>query len=240
MAHSIQDLSCKKPVLYGVGVGPGDPELLTIKAINVIQKSNIIAFPAPLGGESFAYRIAKHYCNPKATLIPCSIAMRPGPQPLEELYIPYIAIIEKHLQTESVCFLCEGDPLFYGSFQYILHHFKGQYPISIIPGITSVHAGSALLQKASGSRNSSFCVVAAPSEINALSQQLHYNDNIMIIKIGRYFKKIYYLLEELQLIEKSYLLEYITIKDKEKIISLGACNPDYIAPYFSLIVVNKI
>jgi precorrin-2/cobalt-factor-2 C20-methyltransferase len=129
--------------LYGIGVGPGDPELLTLKALRLLRAAAVVAYPAPGHGDSFARAIVAEWLDQGQREIAIRFPMRPGPPPAE-VYDDTAQAIAAHLDSGSdVAVLCQGDPLFYGSFIGILTRLGHRYPVEIIPGVSSLTACSA-------------------------------------------------------------------------------------------------
>ena len=107
--------------LYGVGTGPGDPQLVTRRAWSLVESAQVIAYPAPDSGESFARSIVAEAISPDAVEIPMVVPMRTGRAPAQSIYDKGAGDIAAHLAAgRDVVLLCEGDPLFYGSFMYLL------------------------------------------------------------------------------------------------------------------------
>ncbi len=136
-----------KGKLYGVGVGPGDPELLTMKAVGVIQSCDIVVVPkAMAGGESIALATASIYI-PKETPVK-RLHFPMGSSDREEKIYKAYEVVEAYLDAgKNVAFLTIGDPFVYSTYIYLLEHFKGQgYTIETIPGITSFCASASLAE----------------------------------------------------------------------------------------------
>ena len=132
-----------KGMLYGVGTGPGDPQLVTRIAWSLIESAQVIAYPAPDDGVSFARSIVADAISSDAIEIPMVVPMRSGRKPAQSIYDKGAVAIKTHLDAgRDVIVLCEGDPLFYGSFMYLLARLR-DYDIEIIPGITSMTACAA-------------------------------------------------------------------------------------------------
>ena len=130
--------------LFGVGTGPGDPLLVTRRAWSLIEKAEVVAYPAPDSGTSFARSIVAEAIRSDAVEIPMVVPMRPGRAPAQAIYDRGAADIALHLEAgRDVVVLCEGDPLFYGSFMYLLVRLADRFDVEIVPGVTSLSACAA-------------------------------------------------------------------------------------------------
>ena len=149
--------------LYGVGVGPGDPELITLKAARLIAAAPVIAYPAPDTGSSFARRIAADVIPETVLEIPMIVPMRTERFPAQDVYAQAAAEISGHLQAgRDVVVLCEGDPLFYGSFMYLFVRLADEHRTEIVPGVSSLGACAAALARPLVARNDTLTVLARP------------------------------------------------------------------------------
>ena len=127
-----------KGKLYGIGTGPGDPELVTRKAWRLIQQADIIAYLAPDDGPGFARGIVAEAIGHDVCEIIMRVPMRIGRAPAQSIYDDGAKQIAAYLDAgRDVVMLCEGDPLFYGSFMYILARLRDDYPVEIIAGVTA-------------------------------------------------------------------------------------------------------
>src|SRR3954453_2568785 len=124
--------------LYGLGVGPGDPELLTLKALRLLRAVPVVAYPAPDHGDSFARSIVAAWIERHQREIAIRFRLRPGLPPLE-IYESAAAALATELDAgRDVALLCQGDPLFYGTFINVFPRLAGRYQIEIVPGVTSL------------------------------------------------------------------------------------------------------
>ena len=228
----------KPGTLYGLGVGPGDPELLTLKAHRILTASPVVAYPAPDTGPSFARSIVAPYLAGAQIEIPIVVPMRVERFPAQEIYDRAAGEIAAHLDAgHDVAVLCEGDPFFYGSFMYLFERLAASYPTEIVPGISSVMAAAAALKQPLAARNDVLSVVPAPLPDDDIATRIAQADAVSIIKIGRHFKRIRTLLENLNLATRSFYLERVTL-DRQRIMPLSAVTDDD-APYFSMILIYK-
>ncbi len=224
--------------LYGLGVGPGDPELLTLKAHRILTSAPVIAWPAPDEGDSFARSIVARWITPAQLEIPIRVPMRVERQPARDVYDHAATEISHHLDAGSdVVVLCEGDPFFYGSFMYLFSRLSPVYRVEIVPGVSSIMAAASALQQPLATRNAGFSVIPAPLPNERITAMLEQCDSAAIIKIGRHFKRICDLLGNLNLVERASFIERATLETEAAMPLTQALHRD--APYFSIILVAR-
>ena len=132
--------------LYGVGVGPGDPELITLKALRVLREADVIAYPALEEGDSLARAIAAPHIPKGREEFAIRMPMLADRFPAMEVYDQAAERISKALEDgKSVAVLCEGDPFFYGSFMYLFGRLADRHPVEVVPGVSSLTACAAAL-----------------------------------------------------------------------------------------------
>lgn len=222
--------------LIGIGVGPGDPELLTLKAARLIEACPVIAYLSADGKPGLARSIAAHHIDASKLELIISMPMRVTRQEGQAAYDEAAKQIEYHLNAGSdVGFLCEGDPMFYGSFMYVLARLSPRYDIEIVPGVASPMAAAALAKTPLCAREDAFSVIPATLNNERIAKILNACDTAVIMKLGRHLPRIRSLLDELGLtasyIERASMAEerFAPLQDM----------PDEIAPYFSLLLVSK-
>ena len=228
--------SKNKGTLYGVGVGPGDPDLITLKAARLISNATTIAYPAPEGGDSFARDIAKAHIAEGTKEISIAVPMRPERKAAQDAYD--VGAVEVRAQLEAgndVVFLCEGDPFFYGTFMYLYDRLAGDFETDIIPGVTSIVACACRLKQPLVSRNDVLTVLAGPMSDDELGARLKLGGSFAIMKVGRHLPRLRALLEKLDLMKRAGYVERATLAN-EKAIPLAELE-DATAPYFSMILI---
>ena len=226
-------------ILYGIGVGPGDPELLTLKAQRLINDSDVLAYPAPETGDGLALEIVRPVLRNDPRLLPLRIPISLSPIPAQHAYDLSARLLEHELESgNSVAVICEGDPFFYGSFMYIFERLSERYSTEIIPGVSSPMACSAALKTPLVNRNEILTILPAPLEESEIEQRLLNTDAAAIIKVGRHLPKIRRVLRHLRLEKYSLYIEHATMKT-QKIIQLDKIDSQKV-PYFSMVLVRKI
>jgi len=129
--------------VYGIGLGPGDPELMTLKAARLIGEAKVIAYPTLAGGESFARSIAADYITEGTREIVMDVPMTVDRAPAQAAYDIGADAIRSALDAgEDVVVLCEGDPFFYGSFMYLYERLASSYDTQVVPGVSSMMAAA--------------------------------------------------------------------------------------------------
>lgn len=223
---------------YGLGVGPGDPELITLKAWRLISQVQVIAYPVANGNESLARSIAAPFMPEDVIELAIDVPMRREREPAREAYDVAAQAIANHLdQGRDVAFLCEGDPLFYGSFAYLLTRLAPNYLTEVVPGITSITACAATIGRPLAARNDILKVLPGTLDAEHLKQEIASADALAIMKVGQHFDKIRGVLTELGLAERATIIEKATLAD-EKITPLMDV-PEGERPYFSTILIYK-
>jgi len=223
--------------LWGIGVGPGDPELVTLKAARLLAEIPVIAYPAPDEGDSTARMIAASFIPAGRTEIAIRIPMRSGPEPAE-IYDRAAEEIAGHLEAgRDVGVLCEGDPFFYGSFIYLHGRLAGRFPCTVVPGVTSLTACAAASGRPLARRDEVLTVIPATLPDAELERRLAATDAAAILKVGRHLPRLKTLLARLNLESLSVYVSHATRPD-ERVLPLGKA-PDGEAPYFSMLLVAK-
>ena len=224
--------------LYGLGVGPGDPELLTLKAHRILRDTFVIAYPQPDDGSSFARSIVAQYLTAEQLEIPIIVPMDVKRDPAQLVFAQAAETIAHHLDAGSdVAVLCEGDPFFYGSFMYLYQHLAGKYRCEIVPGVSSVMAASAAWARPVAARNDVFAVIPAPLPDTEIRTRIEAADAVAIMKLGRHFARVKGLLKDMGLVEQSGYCERVSLAN-EKIMPLAEMDAAD-APYFSIILIYK-
>ena len=224
--------------LYGLGVGPGDPELITLKAHRILTNSPVVAYPAPDSGTSFARSIVAQYLKPNQEEIAIVVPMRVARFPAKNVYDQAAREIASHLESgRDVAVICEGDPFFYGSFMYLFERLAEKYNCEVVPGISSLMAAGAMLGRPLAARNDVLTVIPAPLDDDAIKAHLRRSDAIGFIKVGRHLGRVKRLIEELGLLGGAAYLERVTL-DNEKLLPLSLVKEEE-APYFSMILIYR-
>ncbi|PZX19097.1 precorrin-2/cobalt-factor-2 C20-methyltransferase [Palleronia aestuarii] len=224
-------------VLWGVGVGPGDPDLITRGAARAIAGARVVAYPTLAGGSSFARAIAADLIADGAREIAIDVPMSRERAPAQAAYDDGAARIAAALdEGEDVVCLCEGDPFFYGSFMYLHARLKARFEIRVIPGVTSVSAASARVARPLAARNERVTILPGPLDEAELATRIAEAEAVVVMKLGRHMAKVRGVIERLHLTERAIYVERATLPE-ERIHPLSEA-PE-VAPYFSMILIAK-
>jgi precorrin-2/cobalt-factor-2 C20-methyltransferase len=224
--------------LYGLGVGPGDPELLTLKALRLLRAVPVVAYPAPEEGDSFARSIVAAWIGGHQREIAIRFPMRPGPPPVA-IYDSAAAALAAELDRgRDVALLCQGDPLLYGSFIHVCARLAGKYRIEIVPGVTSLTACAAAAGFPLATHNENLAVIPAILDEAEITRRLAEPDTAAIVKLGRHLAKVRRVLDSLGLLECALYVEHATLPN-QRIAPLACVDPGG-APYFSMALVRRV
>jgi precorrin-2/cobalt-factor-2 C20-methyltransferase len=223
--------------LYGIGVGPGDPELVTLKALRLLQSVPVVAYPAPETGASFARGIVAQWLDRGQREIAIRFPMRPGPAP-KAIYDEGAARLSAVLDAgDDIAFLCQGDPLFYGSFAGIYARFAPRYPVTVVPGVSSLTACAAAAGLPLAQRDAAISVIPATLAEEALTRKLAESDMAAVIKIGRHFAKLHRVLDRLGLLDAAVYVERATLPN-QRTARLSDIDPGTV-PYFAMALICR-
>ncbi|MBI1245019.1 MAG: precorrin-2 C(20)-methyltransferase [Alphaproteobacteria bacterium] len=225
-------------ILHGIGVGPGDPELLTLKAVRLIAACPVLAYPAPESGPSLAREIAAPHVPAGRIECPVRLPIEIERHPAREAYDAGAGLLAAHLSAgRDVALLCLGDPLFYGSFMYLHARLADRFDCRIVPGVTSFAASAALSGHALAARADSVAVVPATLDDGEIERRIAAHESLVFLKLGRHFARLKALLERAGLAADALYVERAGMTD-ERCMALADVAHDQ-APYFSLVLVHR-
>jgi precorrin-2/cobalt-factor-2 C20-methyltransferase len=230
-------MTTQKPLgkLYGLGIGPGDPELLTLKAHRILTTVPIIAYPTLENGKVLARAIVAGFIRPEQIEIPMPLpfSVERSSQPYYDLAAEKLA---EHLSAgQDVAVLCEGEPMLYGTFMYLFQRLASRFPTEVVPGISSTMASAAMLGTPITFRNDVLSIMPATLDAQTLRDRLAVADAAVIIKLGRHFAKVRAILDELGLLERACYIERAT-QTNQRIVPITSLDPAEV-PYWALILI---
>jgi len=230
--------------LYGIGLGPGDPELLTIKAVRLIQSAPVVGYFAKAGRRGNARGIVDRWMTGEAVELPLYYPMtneHAFDSPvyvtvLAAFYENAVAAIADHLDAgRDVALLSEGDPLFYGSFMHLYIRLRSRYRVTLVPGVTGMAGCWSAAAEPMTWGDDTLLVVPGTLPLAGLIERLRSTDAAVIMKLGRNFAKVRVAVQEAGLLHRAIYVERGTMADE--IVMKLAEKTDNNAPYFSLVLI---
>ncbi|RBQ17755.1 ATP-binding protein [Spongiactinospora rosea] len=227
--------------LYGVGLGPGDPELITVRAARLIGEADVIAYHAARHGRSIARSIALPYLREgqveELLLYPLTTETTDHPGgyqgALDDFYADCAQRLGAHLDAgRTVVVLAEGDPMFYGSYMHLHKRLAHRYPTEVVPGVTSVSAASAVLGRPLVERDEVLTVLPGTLPADVLAERLGGPDPAAVLKLGRTFTKVRDALAETGRLDDAWYVERATMGG-QRVAPLKDVDPNGV-PYFAL------
>lgn len=229
--------------LYGIGVGPGDPELLTVKARRIIATVDVIAYPNARHGRSVARKIAAPHLRGDqievALEYPVTTEQTDHPggyeAALSEFYDACAERLAEHLDAgRDIAVLCEGDPFFYGSYMYVHERLAHRYPTEVVPGVTSFSAAASAAGKPLVRRDDVLTILPGTLPPEVLAARLRAGDASVVMKLGRRFAGVAEAIEAAGLTERAIYAERAS-SEAERIAPLKEAGEK--VPYMSLVLV---
>jgi len=235
-------MTTKTGTLYGIGVGPGDPELITLKALKVLRRvPHIFAACSPKNTYSLALSIVRSHLN-GAGIEHLPFPMSKNLQVLQEAWEGNARRVLEVLDAGSdAAFVTLGDPLTYSTFGYLLKTLKRLRPkvhIVTIPGITSYSAAAALTHIPLAEGEESFYLVSGALGAAKLKEVIEKSDNIVMLKTYRHFGEIYQALEEMNLLDRTTCISRCGLEGETVVENLRDLKGGDL-PYLSMVIIKK-
>ena len=224
--------------LYGIGVGPGDPELMTLKAVRLIGECDYVAVPKSGDGEGVAKQIARQAVRDfdQTQLLEVSRPMTRDPQVLEESHRRAAEQIEACLSAgKSVAFLTLGDPAIYSTYIYVHKRVQQHgFEVEMVPGVPSFCAVAAKLNTSLAEGAQPLHII--PASYQGVEEGLEWKGPKVLMKTGRSMKKVKELLSEKGLLDSASMVQKCGMEGEEIYESMA--DVDENSSYFSVIVVK--
>jgi precorrin-2/cobalt-factor-2 C20-methyltransferase len=230
--------------LIGVGVGPGDPDLLTLKAVRALESADVVAHFAKAGNASNARAIVAPYLRPGLVELPLLYPLtteQPSHGPLyrsaiQDFFDAAATAVAAHLDAgRTVAVLSEGDPLFFGSYMHLHIRLMKRFPTDVIPGVTAMSGCWSAAGLAIAQGDDVLTVMPATLEEPELIRRFQQNDPTVVMKIGRNLSKVRRALIAADRLGHATYVERGTM-DNERLMPLREKTDDA-APYFAIVLV---
>ncbi|MDT3428921.1 precorrin-2/cobalt-factor-2 C20-methyltransferase [Paenibacillus forsythiae] len=202
--------------LYGIGVGPGDPELITVKALRLMQECPVIAYPKKrMGGKSYALEIVElHIDTAGKDMLGLVFPMTKDQDTLDREWSRTVSLCWEHLKEGSdIAFVTEGDPNLYSTFIHMARYMRElhpEVPVLSVPGISSVLGAAARLGIPLADGDEQVAIIPARNDRQAMRKAIEDHDAVVFIKVAKVLDLIIDLLEEMELADKASVVMKVT------------------------------
>ena len=229
--------------LYGVGVGPGDPELVTLKAQRVLQRVPLVCVPqSDSSVDSFALSIAREFIDTERQEILRFAFPTDDAEGAAEVWERAAATLAGRLQGgQDAAFITEGDPMLFSTFSYVLESIKANYPeiaVEIIPGVSSVMAAAARASVPLVTHGQRLAILPAVYGIDDLREAIANYDTIVLMKVNRVLLDALANLESLGLAGKGIYVRRATTAREQVVQDLRQLTAEDL-DYFSLLIIKR-
>ena len=227
--------------LYGIGVGPGDPELLTLKALKALQQAPVICVPqAANRRNSYALSIVKEYVKPEQEILRAPFPTDDA-DGAAQVWLEAAGLVAERLkQGQDVAFITEGDPMLFSTFSYVLAGIQElcpEAPVKIIPGVSSVMAAAASSGVPLATHGQRLAILPAAYGLDDLAEATSNFDTVVLMKVSPNMVDTLANLEKLGLAGQTTYVRRVTT-DREKVIKDITKLTDEDLDYFSLLIVK--
>lgn len=229
-------------VLYGIGAGPGDPELITVKGLRILQRSPVVAFPAGVNGKlGIAQQIVAQWLRPEQVQLALPFPYVQEMEVLTQAWQQAAIDVWHYLQQgQDVAFVSEGDINFYSTFTYLAQTLQQQHTEAIVqavPGICSPMAAAAVLGLPLTIRSQRLMVLPALYRVTDLETALQQADVVVLMKVSGVYQQVWQVLQHHHLLHRSYVVERATLPNQVIHADLSD-RPNLVLPYFSILIVR--
>lgn len=229
--------------LYGIGVGPGDPESLTLKGLRILKQSPVVAFPAGINGKhGFAQEIVAQWLREDQVQLPLSFPYIQNTDILMAAWQKAAEQVWYYLKLgQDVAFVCEGDVSFYSTFNYLaqtLQQIKPNAVVETIPGVSSPMAAAAALGLPLTIRGDRLVVLPALYNMEELETIIKWADVIVLMKVSSVYEQVWQVLHRHQLLDNAWVVERVTLPDQAIYRELRD-RPTLNLSYFSLMIIRR-
>ncbi len=232
----------KLGILYGVSVGTGDPELITVKGLRILQSSEMIAFPSGLGDRpGIAQNIIQCWLQPQQQILPLDFPYTQDAAKLQAAWEKAAQQVWHYLkQGINITFACLGDISFYSTFTYLAQALQESHPESIIetvPGVCSPMAISSALNIPLTVNQQRLAILPALYSVQELEKTLDWAEVVILLKVSSVYQQVWQILQRRNLLSTSYIVEKVTFPEQKIYRDLNNY-PQLNLSYFSIMLIN--
>ena len=230
-------------ILYGVSVGTGDPELITVKGLRILQQSKIVAFPAGINDRpGVAQNIIARWLQPQQILLPLEFPYLQDNQKLKSAWQQAAQKVWQYLvKGEDIAFACLGDVSFYSTFTYLAQTLQQMYfdvQIETVPGVSSPMAIASVLKIPLTLNQQKLAIIPALYSVRELETALDWAEVVVLLKVSSVYHQVWNILEQRDLLGSSWIVEKATFPE-QKIYDNLINHPQLDLSYFSIMLIAK-
>lgn len=230
-------------VLYGVSVGTGDPELITVKGLRILQQTTVVAFPSGINNRlGVAQSIIERWLEPEQILLPLEFPYLQDEQKLQNAWKKAAKQVWQYLeQGTDVSFACLGDVSFYSTFTYLaqtLQELNSNAKIETIPGVCSTMAIASALKIPLTVNRQKLVVLPAIYSVQELETALDLAEVVVLLKVSSVYKQVWHILQNRNLLDSSWIVEKATFPDQKTYYDLNNY-PELELSYFSILLISR-
>jgi precorrin-2/cobalt-factor-2 C20-methyltransferase len=230
-------------VLYGISVGTGDPELITVKGLRILQQTTVVAFPSGINHRpGVAQNIIDCWLKPEQILLPLEFPYLQDEQKLLSAWGKAAQQVWQYLaKGVDVSFACLGDVSFYSTFTYLAQTLQELYPnakIETIPGISSITAIASVLKIPLTVSDQKLAILPALYSVQELANALTWADVIVLLKVSSVYQQVWQVLQQRNLLSSSWIVEKATFPEQKIYANLNN-HPKLNLSYFSILLINN-
>ena len=231
-------------ILTGISVGPGDPELITLKGQRLLETAPVVALPAGVGEKpGIAEQIVAGCLTPESLKLPLSFPYVRDEKTLTRAWEFAAERVWEFLQTgKDVAFVCEGDVSFYSTFTYLAQTLQKNHPeviVETIPGVSSPMAAVAALGIPLTIRDQKLAVIPVLYNVKELESALNWADVVVLMKVSSVYQQVWEILKQKNLLDRSYVVERATLPTQTTYKDLRD-RPHLKLSYFSLMIIKTV
>jgi precorrin-2/cobalt-factor-2 C20-methyltransferase len=228
--------------LYGISVGPGDPELITLKGLRILKQVPVVAFPAGVRGKpGMAQQIVQPWLESDRVELALTFPYVQDMATLTQAWQTAAEQVWQYLgRGQDVAFVCEGDVSFYSTFTYLAETLQQLHPeslVQMVPGVCSPMAAASALKSPLTIRDQRLVVLPALYNVEELETILDWADVVVLMKVSSVYPQVWEVLHRRNLLEHSCVVERATLAEQVLYEDLRDRSTLKL-PYFSLLIVN--
>jgi precorrin-2/cobalt-factor-2 C20-methyltransferase len=233
----------KPGILYGVSVGTGDPELITVKGLRILQSSDIVAFPAGVNNRlGIAQNIIQSWLQPHQQILPLKFPYVQDEIKLKTAWSKAAQQVGQELTLgKNIAFACLGDVNFYGTFTYLAQTLSRSHPqvtIETVPGVCSPMAIASVLGIPLTVNQQQMAVLPALYSVQQLETALDWAEVVVLLKVSSVYPQVWQILKRRNLLASSAIVEKATFPEQKIYCDLRSY-PQLDLSYFSVLLINR-